>query len=136
MQRLTQRGTPFPLALPNGRFRLSKMRSGKRRELYISTPRRRPCVTVGAVQEVEGQILDTVVPVLFVVATVALSVVTLGVLYLNISSWWESRSAPKPRKTTEYDEKMKEFISSSGGPRSNKRGKKSVKKATDKGFGP
>jgi len=64
-----------------------------------------------------GGIVDAAVPVLFAVAVGALTLITLGVAYLSISSWWESRSTPskKKQKSQAYDEKMKKFMKSAIG---------------------
>ena len=82
----------------------------------------------------DSSLSDAAVPILFTVATVALSVVTIGVIYLNVSSWLESRSAPNKKKKEKeaYDESMKEFMTSARGSKSKKT---PVKRATDKGFG-
>lgn len=83
-----------------------------------------------------GTIADAAVPVLFSVAVGALALITIGVAYLSISSWWESRSTPsnKKQKSQEYDEKMKKFMKTAIGDEDEK-SKTSKTPSSSKGFG-
>lgn len=122
-----------PLALAS-RPVTSKKRAGGSRHGLTQRRLRRADHGVATRAVEEGSLPDVAVPVLFTVATVALSVVTLGVIYLNVTSWLESRkdSDQKQQKKTKYDKDMKEFMEDAkGSPKE----KKSVKRATDKGFG-
>lgn len=74
---------------------------------------------------------DPVVSVLFVVATIALSVVTLGVAYLSFDSWQSSRQESQDRLRSDR------VVTSDGSMKKDKTAAKkgSPAPATSKGFG-
>lgn len=111
--------------------------NGKRylRPLLVSNPSVTGEEVATSVKDLNmDSLADSLVPILFTVATIALGVVTIGVIYLNASSWLESRTENKEKsKKEEYDEEMKTFMESA--QKSKSKPKTPIKKATDKGFG-
>lgn len=81
---------------------------------------------------------DPVVTALFTLATVALSVVTLGVGYLSILSWLDSRQESQDRVKGKSSFTSNASSSKDDAPGKKKKGRGSSKKAKDeefKGFG-
>ena len=90
---------------------------------------------------------DPIIGVMFTLAVVALSVLTLGVGYLSISSWLDSRQEEEDRKKSGFGPSRgassdsgnfnTSAFTADNGSKGAKRGKKkkSPKKKSDKGFG-
>lgn len=89
---------------------------------------------------------DPVIGVMFTLAVVALSVLTLGVGYLSISSWLDSRQEEEDRKKSGFGPSRgavsdsgafdtSAFAADNGSKAKRAKKKKSPKKKSDKGFG-
>lgn len=88
-----------------------------------------------AIAEETGPTSDSLASILFLVAVLGLSVVTIGVAYLSIGSWLDEKQENEDSKDspkTQYEEDMEKYQESIK-PKKSK--KKPVERATPKGFG-